>query len=173
MKDNAKCFIKIAKGIFEEITYKELQKRRKLIQGYSNKKFIPIQGMLLEVTDSEYKDFYKYIERQKYVKNQSKRFSFISINQEIKDNENLEIRGSDRLPDENVNIDFEVLRKIEVEQLKNALLQLNDDEYKLIRNIFFHEKTVREYAKMVNKPFTTIQSQKVLILKKLKKILKI
>ena len=29
VNDNAKCFIKIAKGIYEEITYKELQERRK------------------------------------------------------------------------------------------------------------------------------------------------
>ena len=31
MKDNAKCFIKIGKGIYEEITYEELEKRRKII----------------------------------------------------------------------------------------------------------------------------------------------
>lgn len=27
MKDNAKCFIKINKGLYEEITYKELKER--------------------------------------------------------------------------------------------------------------------------------------------------
>ncbi len=31
MKDNAKCFIKIGKGIYEEITYEELEKRRKIV----------------------------------------------------------------------------------------------------------------------------------------------
>lgn len=43
MKDNAKCFIRIAKGIFEEITYKELENRKKTEKSYRNKKFIPIQ----------------------------------------------------------------------------------------------------------------------------------
>ena len=28
MEDNAKCFIKIRKGYYEEITYKELKERR-------------------------------------------------------------------------------------------------------------------------------------------------
>lgn len=52
MQNNAKCFIKIGKGIYEEITYEELEKRRKLINSYSEKKFIYIHGMLLEVTKS-------------------------------------------------------------------------------------------------------------------------
>lgn len=42
MQENAKCFIRIDKGIFEEITYKELEKRRKLKKEYNMKKFIPI-----------------------------------------------------------------------------------------------------------------------------------
>ena len=43
VNDNAKCFIKIAKGIYEEITYKELQERRKIIETYKDKLFIPVQ----------------------------------------------------------------------------------------------------------------------------------
>lgn len=43
MRDNAKCFIKIAKGIYEEITYKELKERRKTNETYKDKLFIPVQ----------------------------------------------------------------------------------------------------------------------------------
>ena len=43
VNDNATCFIKIAKGIYEEITYKELQERRKIIETYKDKLFIPVQ----------------------------------------------------------------------------------------------------------------------------------
>lgn len=173
MEDKAKCFIRIAKGIFEEITYKELKERRKTISEYNDKKFIPIQGMLLEVTDREYKDFYKSVERHKYIANESRRFRFISTNEMAKDDEDNEIRGADILPDENVDIDFEVARKIEVEQLKEALLKLNDDEYKLIRALFFEEKTLREYAEIVGKHYTTIYTSRNKILEKLKKFLKI
>ena len=173
MEDKAKCFIRIAKGIFEEITYKELKERRKTISEYNDKKFIPIQGMLLEVTDREYKDFYKSVERHKYIANESRRFRFISTNEMAKDDEDNEIRGADILPDENVDIDFEVTRKIEVEQLKEALLKLNDDEYKLIRALFFEEKTLREYAEIVGKHYTTIYTNRNKILEKLKKFLKI
>lgn len=43
MEDNAKCFIRISKGNFEEITYKELKHRRKTKREYLKKWFIPLQ----------------------------------------------------------------------------------------------------------------------------------
>ena len=72
-----------------------------------------------------------------------------------------------------VNTEDEVERKLEIEQLKNALLQLTEKEYKIIKALFYKEDTVREYAKKIGIPFTTIQSQKQKILEKLKKLLKI
>ena len=58
MKENAKCFIKIGKGHFEEITYKELKNRRNTIKTYKDKKFIYLHGMLMEVSPEEYVDYY-------------------------------------------------------------------------------------------------------------------
>ncbi|MBP3830992.1 MAG: hypothetical protein ILA02_01230 [Clostridia bacterium] len=43
MEDNARCFIRIGKGKFEEITYKELEQRREVRRGYLKKLFIPVQ----------------------------------------------------------------------------------------------------------------------------------
>ena len=141
MEDNAKCFIKIKKGYYEEITYKELNKRRNEDDTYKNKKFIPIQKMLIEVSKEEYQDFYKEIERRKYIKKKSKDFIFISID-EI--DEDMEIREKNLLADEKTNVDFEAERKIEIEQLKNALLQLDDEEYKIIKALFYDEKSLRD-----------------------------
>lgn len=68
MINNAKCFIKIDEGIYEEITYDELERRRKLNNTYKAKKFIPIQGNLIEVSEDEYKKFYQDVEKIKYTK---------------------------------------------------------------------------------------------------------
>lgn len=110
MEDNAKCFIKIRKGYYEEITYKELKERRENDNTYINKKFIPIQKTLIEVSLEEYKDFYKEIERNKYIKKKNKKIKFISID-EI--SEDMEIREKNILKDKDIDIDFEVERKIE------------------------------------------------------------
>ena len=110
MEDNAKCFIKIRKGYYEEITYKELKERRENDNTYINKKFIPIQKTLIEVSLEEYKDFYKEIERNKYIKKKNKKIKFISIDETSED---MEIREKNILKDKDIDIDFEVERKIE------------------------------------------------------------
>lgn len=121
MEDNAKCFIKIRKGYYEEITYKELKERRENDNTYINKKFIPIQKTLIEVSLEEYKDFYK---------------------------------------------------EIEIEQLKEALLQLNDEEYQIIKALFYDEKSLRDYAKVIGVSYGTVLYKERKILEKLKKLLK-
>ena len=71
-----------------------------------------------------------------------------------------------------MNRKLEVERKIEIEKLKKALLQLTEKEYELIKALFYEENSVRNYAKNIGIPFTAIQSQKKRILEKLKKLLK-
>ena len=62
--------------------------------------------------------------------------------------------------------------KNEIEELKKALLKLDNDEYKMIRELFFKEKTVREYAKVLGLPYATVQYKKKQVLKKLKNLMK-
>ena len=126
--------------------------------------------MLIDVTRKEYEEFYRDVERHKYVLSESRRFAHFSINEMAKEDD--EIRGIDILPDENVDICAEIERNIEVERLKNALLQLNDYDYKLIRALFFEEVSVRDYAKIVGKHYTSVYDDKNRILKKLRKFLK-
>ena len=170
MKDDDKCFIKVENGIFEEISYKELINRRKRIEEYKDKKFIYIHGMLMEVSEEEYIDYYQEIERNRYAKRVIRKLKPISI-EEMK--ETMDFRDKDVLKDLKFNIEDEVAKKIEIEQLKIALLELTEKEYEIIKALFYKEDTIREYAKEIGTPFTTIQSQKQKILEKLKKLLKI
>lgn len=170
MQNNAKCFIKKGKGIYEEITYEELEKRRKMINSYSEKKFIYIHGMLLEVSKEEYKDYYTEIERNRYCKKVLQKLQVVSI-EELNFDE--EMKHKEVIRDTSKDIEFEIERKIEIEQLRSALLKLDKEEYKLIRELFFNEKTMTEYAKNIGCGVSTIFDKKVKILKKLKKFLKI
>lgn len=43
MNDSTKCFIELERGLYEEITLKELKKRKGILDTYKRKKFIPIQ----------------------------------------------------------------------------------------------------------------------------------
>lgn len=127
--------------------------------------------MLLEVNGYEYRNFYRDIERKKYCKKLKKTITTISLDEIIDKNEDFRVK--DFIRDDNIDIENDIEKKIELEKLKNALLQLNKDEYKLIKALFFEQKSVREYAETIDIPYSTIQYKKAKILKKLKKILKI
>lgn len=167
MKDNAKCFIKIKKGIYEEIQYKDLKEKRKRFITYKNKKFIKIEDSLLEVSKKEYEIIESEDQRRKYVKRIEKKKV---ISYDNKDENDTVLINS--IKDVNYDIESEVERKLEIERLKKALLQLNDDEYKLIKELFYKEISLRKYARINGIPFTTVQSRKDKIIKKLKNILK-
>lgn len=167
MKDNAKCFIKIKKCIYEEIQYKDLKEKRKRFITYKNKEFIKIEDSLLEVSKKEYEIIESEDQRRKYVKRIEKRKV---ISYDNKDENGTVFINS--IKDVNYDIENEVERKMEIERLKKALLKLNDNEYKLIKEIFYKEISLREYARINCIPFTTVQSRKDKIIKKLKNILK-
>lgn len=169
MKEESKCFIKKSKGIYEEITYKELEKRRKINSNYKQKKFIYIHGMLLEVSKKEYKDYYVEIERNRYSKKVLQKLQAVSIEQ-LNNDEDMDDKQV--IVDESNVLEIEVERKIEVEQLKEALLQLNSNENKLIKALFFEGKTTREYAEIMGVSHVAIIHQKKRVLKKMKKFLK-
>ena len=170
MKDNAKCFIKIGKGIYEEITYEELEKRRKIVNSNNEKKFIYIHGMLLEVSKKEYEDYYTEIERNRYCKKVLQKLQVVSI-EELNSDEDM--NDKEVIADISKDTEFEIERKIEIEQLRKALLKLDKEEYKMIRELFFNEKTMTEYARNTGCGISTIFDRKVKVLEKLKKILKV
>lgn len=169
MKDNAKCFIKIKKGIYEEITYKKLKEKRRKYDTYKNKKFIQVDDKLLEVSQREYETFNKEEQRIKYIARADKKLQIISYDKEDENGTVL----INTIKDTSCDIENEIERMIEIEQLKKALLQLTNEEYELIKALFYEEETVREYAERKGIPFTTIQSRKNKIIEKLKNILKI
>lgn len=169
MNDNSKCFIKIGQAIFEEITYKELKSRREKFDTYKTKRFIPVQGMLIEVSDEEYRDFYREVEVHKYHRKLARNYKWHSLDA-LEDDE--DIRDKNVIADENVNIEAEIERKTEIKQLKKALLSLDKDEYELIKTIFYDEETIHNYARKSGIPYSTLQYKKQKVLEKLKKFMK-
>lgn len=124
--------------------------------------------MLLEVSNKGYKDFYADVERKKYCKKLEKAVTRVSLD-ELRSED---FRDKETIEDIDVDIEFEIQRKIEIEKLKDAILKLNDDEYKLIRALFFENSSLREYAKIIGKSYGTVLYREKQILEKLKKLLK-
>ena len=77
MNDHTKCFILAASG-YEEITYITLTERLESDPSYQDRKFIPLHGMLMEVSEDDYKDFYRERRRQKYLREEAVRADEVS-----------------------------------------------------------------------------------------------
>ena len=74
--------------------------------------------------------------------------------------------------DDGENVEDQVFQKIQSEMIHKALSFLSDEEEKLIRLLFFEERTEREVAEAMGIYRNAVHKQKKRILHKLKNILK-
>lgn len=165
-KQNNICFIRIENG-YEQITYAELCKLINTNEEYKSKKFLPLHGMLMEVTEEQYKEFYRQKRRQKYIDERSAENSDFSYDMLTTDDFN----GEDILVDDSESLDEQVIRKIMTDKLRGALRLLSEDEQELIYGLFYENLSEREYASQKGVYHNAIHNKKIRILKKLKKFL--
>lgn len=118
-----KVFI-LENGNYKEITYAELcrlTENESVL--YADKLFIPLHGMLMEVSEDTYRDFYKNKRRQKYLYEQSEENGDISYDMLTTD----EFSGEDILIDSSEDIAVQVEHKIMADKLKQALFGISDE----------------------------------------------
>ncbi len=170
MADNkyadTKCFILSLEG-YQEITYGELCNRKEINIAYESKKFIPLHGMLMEVTSDEYRRFYRESRRQKYLRECSAGNGEISFDMLTTDTFN----GKDILVDPKEPVDVQVMFHIFIENLKAAFSQLTEDEKELIRALYYEGLTERQYAEMKGIYHSAVHKKKKRILKKMRGII--
>ena len=162
----SKCFIKTENG-YEEITYEELLRREEADSSYKGRRFLPLHGMLMEVTPEQYSNFYKERRRQKYLYERSKENRDISIDMLTTE----QFNGADILVSDGMDIEEQVAYKLLMDKLHNCLSLLTDEEQELIYALFFGEKTEREWSAETGIPQKTINNRKRRILLKLKALL--
>lgn len=165
---NNLCFILTEKG-YEQITYAELCDCIEKDIVYRSKKFIPLSGVLLEVTEEQFTDFYKTKRRQKYIDERSAENADFSYDMLTTDDFN----GEDILIDESEPPDELAVRSVLLDKLKDCLSLLSDEEKQLITELFYNEHTEREVAKKYGISQVAIHKRKIKIIEKLKKMMKI
>lgn len=161
----SKCFV-FSKNGYEEITYSELCLRKDTDIRYQKKKFVPLHGMLMEVTPEQYANFYRTKNRQRYLDRRSAENGDISIDMLTTDDFN----GADILIDTAEPVDEKVIRKVMTDKLTCCLSLLSEDEQELIRKLFYEGLTEREYAAEKGIYHNAVHKKKMRILEKLKKL---
>lgn len=161
-----KVFI-LENGLYKEITYSELKQLEQADKSYMDKFFLPLYGMLMEVTEETYKEYYRDKRRQKYIDERSKLNGDVSYNALDTD----ETLGEDVFADTKTDVEAEVINKMTVAELRKAFLLLSLDERELITAIYIHNLTEREFAKQKGVYHNAVHKRKLRVLEKLRKFL--
>ena len=167
MKYAPKKVFVLENGNYKEIKYSELKTLEQTDKDYANKYFLPLHGMLMEVTEDEYRSYYKDKRRQKYIDERSYENGDVSYDAL----DSSDMLGESVLVDIETNVEEQVTNKIILEQLHNAFLLLSEEEQNVITAIFKNNLTERELAKQKGVYHNAIHKQKNRILEKLKKFL--
>lgn len=161
-----KVFI-LENGKYKEITYSELQKLEQSDKSYAEKFFLPLYGMLMEVTAETYKAYYKDKRRQKYIDERSLLNGDVSYDALDTD----ETLGAEVFADTKTDVEAAVINKMTVAELRKAFLLLSPDEKKLLIEHFFDEKSQVELSKQYGVNQSSISRKINRIIAKLKKFL--
>lgn len=126
-----KVFI-LENGEYVEITYEELCRREEIDCTYKDKLFIPLHGMIMEVDEASYREFYRAKDRDEYLTWRT-RHKDISYSQFDDD----ECSGEDMLVDHSEDITEQIIQRIMVDKLNHAMLLLTSDEQLLIYRHYY------------------------------------
>ena len=107
-----------------EITYEELCHREATDKSYEDKLFLPLHGMLMEVTEDVYTDFYRDQRRQQYITARAIANGDVSYDALNTD----EFNGEDTLVDPDENVAEQVAQKMLIEKLHRVLPLLFREE---------------------------------------------
>ncbi len=165
MKYSPKKVFVLENGQYTEITFEELQRRENEVMGYKGKYFLPLHGVLMEVTKEEYALYYKEKRRERYIAEQAKEAGAFSYDALTTD----EFNGEDILMDPNINPEEEAEHNIMIEMLLSLFQELSMEEQALIKAIYFDGLSEREYAARLGVYPNAVHKRKCKILEKLKK----
>jgi DNA-directed RNA polymerase specialized sigma subunit len=136
-KDPKKVYI-LEDGNYTEITYEQFCQIRSSDEEYKKKhRFIRLHGVLMEVTEKDYKTFYKTRRRQRYLKERAEEKKDVSIDTLTKE----KYGGEIMIPDTTENVEMQVERKLMLENLKTCILLLPYESQKIIYLRFYENMT--------------------------------
>ena len=149
-------------GEYIEISYKEFCEKQNT--EFKDKFFISLHGMLMEVDEAYYTEFYREQRREKYLRERAIEKGDVYYNS--LDTE--DFSGEEILVDPDEDVAEQVTDKLMIEKLRSVLHLLSEDEYKLIHEHYFLGISQVELGELYGKNQSNISRKITQILEKLK-----
>lgn len=126
---------------------------------------LPAEGKLIEVTKDQYRAFYKYKRREKYLEERDK----VHRLQHYSDLDTDEILGEEMFSyPEDVGVEEQVVDKILLETMLQCVRELPEEDQMYIYALFYQKKTEREYAEELGITQATVNYHRNRIISALK-----
>ena len=132
-------------GKYIELSYEEFCEKKEETEGFDakNRRYILVQGMLLEVDEPAYREHYRICRRMRYLMEMEQKVQILSFEDCIEAG----LEGS-ILPAENEKLpDAIAEEKDTIQRLRCAIDRLTNDERDLILAHFFFHATQEELAR--------------------------
>ena len=132
-------------GKYIELSYEEFCEKKEETEGFDakNRRYILVQGMLLEVDEPAYREHYRICRRMRYLMEMEQKVQILSFEDCIEAG----LEGS-ILPAENEKLpDAIAEEKDTIQRLRCAIDRLTNDERDLILAHFFFHSTQEELAR--------------------------
>ena len=167
MKYAPKKMFVLENGKYVEITYEEHTYRKETDEQYAERRFIPVQGYLIETDQQCYTEFYREVERRKYLQKLEIELNPLSLESLDKEENN----GIDFIEAENTDIAEQVENKLMIEKLLKVLPMLSEEELLLIHRFYYEEIPETKLAGIYGITQQAISKRLIKIEGKLKKLL--
>lgn len=149
-----------------ELSYSEF---RQQAARYHGRRFIPLHSMLLEVSENDYKAFYKKKRREKYLKERSRDKGDFSYDMLTTD----EFNGEDILVDAAADTARKAEKNLLLDKLRKAVQQLPIDEQELIMLHFQKGLSQVDLAKILGMNQSSVSRRISRVVEKLRFLMKI
>ncbi|MBS7528464.1 sigma-70 family RNA polymerase sigma factor [Fusibacter paucivorans] len=143
----------------------EKEEREKALERY----FIPVDGKYYETTREVYEVYYQMDRRERYLEERDLKKGIINFG----DIDNDDYSAEEIISDKDTDIEEEVINKILIKTVLEAIMTLDEEEKWLIQELFFYGKSEVVLSQETGVARTTLQSKKYKAFEKIKKIMKI
>lgn len=166
LKNEPKKVFILENGDYKGITYREFKKCHESDISYADRHYIPVQGMLLEVTKEVYTEFYRDKERNRYLKKLDRENGLLSLDAFIAEDGT----GMDIVFDTE-DIAETVIDKLKLDKLRECICLLSEEEQKLIRQHYYDEISEVELGRMYGITQQAVSKRIKKIQQKIKKLM--
>lgn len=131
---------------------------------------LPAEGRMIEVTEEQYREFYKHKRREKYLDERDKAHRL----QHYSDLDTDEILGEEMFSyPEEVGVEEQVVVKMLLETMLQCVRELPEEDKMYVHALFYQKKTEREYAEELGLSQATVNYHRNRIISTLKRMMNI